>query len=359
MSAPPSIRDRRELTTNTTVANAEKGKTALMERLMPAQWLKETERGLQQSFRFRGLAVLLILLIVGYCAWAWDEGPNRFPAPAMTVALRAERIAIDPAGVAPLRLVGAWRLTADDRRFGGLSALATDRGRLLAMSDSGVAFRFSPPGLGNGRVAIADVGDGPGSPLLKQNRDSESLARDPYGRGWWVGYEGRNTVWLYDRGFRRRLGSIEFGKKRWPRNVGIEAMLADRGHLILLPEGGGELVDVAQGQARPSPLRGTDSRISDTVRLPDGTVLVLLREVGLSGFRTALGVLTKDDGGWTITRRVPLDLGPFANAEGLAVQPLGQGATRLWVVTDDNFQPPLTTMLFALDLPPGGWPGKN
>ena len=326
---------------------------------MREEWLNDTERGVQQLFSFRSFAVLLILLVVGYCAWAWDEGPNRFPGPPKMVALRAEPIAINLAGAAPLRLAGAWRLTADDRRFGGLSALAIDGGRLLAMSDSGVTFRFSPPGHGDGQVAIADVGDGPGSPLLKQNRDSEALARDPYGRGWWVGYEGRNTVWLYDRSFRRRLGSIEFGKKRWPRNVGIEAMLADPGHLILLPEGGGERVDVAQREARPSLLRKTDSHISDTARLPDGTVLVLLREVGLSGFRTALGVLTKDDGGWAITRRVPLDFGPFANAEGLAVQPLAHGATRLWIVTDDNFQPPMTTMLFALDLPPNGWPGTN
>ena len=359
MPTPPSIRDRRELTTNTTVANAEKGKTALMEELMAEKWLNETERGLQQLFRFRALAVLLILLVVGVCAWAWDQGPSRLPGPPRTVALRAERIPIDPAGVAPLRMGGAWRLTADDRRFGGLSALAIDRGRLLALSDSGVTFRFSPPGQGNGSIAIADLGDGPGSPLLKQYRDSESMARDPFGRGWWVGFEGRNTVWLYDSELRHRLGAIDFGKKRWPRNVGIEAMLADPGHLIQLPEGGGERVDVAQGQVRSSPLRGADSRISDTARLPDGTVLVLLRKVGPTGFRNALGVLAKSGHGWTISRRVPLDLGPFANAEGLAVQPLGHGATRLWIVTDDNFQPPMTTMLFALDVPPGGWPGKG
>ena len=330
-----------------------------MERLIPKEWLNETERCVQQLFSFRNFAALLILLTVGYCAWAWDDGPNRFPGSPRIVALRAEPIAIDLAGTSPLRLAGAWRLTADDPRFGGLSALAVDRGRLLALSDSGVTFRFAPPGQGDGRIAIADVGDGPGSPLLKQNRDSESLARDSYGRGWWVGYEGRNTVWLYDRDFRHLLGSIDFGKKRWPRNVGIEGMLADPGHLILLPEGGDERVDVARGQARSSPLRGADSRISDAARLPDGTVLILLRKVGLTGFRNALAVLTREGNGWAITRRVPLDLGPFANAEGIAVQPLGHGATRLWIVTDDNFQPPMTTMLFALDLPPGGWPGKD
>ena len=359
MPTPPSIRDRRELTTNTTVANAEKGKTASMEELMAGKWLNETERGLQQSFRLKGTAVLLILLIVGVCAWAWNDGPDRFPAPPRTVSLHAERVAIDPAGVTPLRLVGAWRLTAADRRFGGLSALTIDRGRLLALSDSGVTFRFSAPEQGDGSIAITDLGDGPGSPLLKQNRDSESLARDPYGRGWWIGFEGRNSAWLYDRDFRHRLGAIDFGKKRWPRNVAIEAMLADPGRLILLPEGGGERVDVAQGQARSSPLHGTDSRISDAARLPDGTVLILLRKVGLTGFRNALAVLTREGNGWAITRRVQLDLGRFANAEGIAVQPLGHGATRLWIVTDDNFRPPMTTLLFALDLPPGGWPGKG
>jgi hypothetical protein len=31
----------------------------------------------------------------------------------------------------------------------------------------------------------------------------------------------------------------------------------------------------------------------------------------------------------------------------------------LWLITDDNFQPPMTTMLVALDVPPGAWKGAN
>jgi hypothetical protein len=48
-----------------------------------------------------------------------------------------------------------------------------------------------------------------------------------------------------------------------------------------------------------------------------------------------------------------------AHFEGIAVEPRGDGGTRLWLITDDNFQPPMTTMLVALDVPPGAWMGAD
>jgi hypothetical protein len=56
---------------------------------------------------------------------------------------------------------------------------------------------------------------------------------------------------------------------------------------------------------------------------------------------------------------VPLALGRFMNVEAVAAQPLPGGATRLWLVTDDNFQKPMTTAMFALDVPPGRWTGRK
>jgi hypothetical protein len=287
----------------------------------------------------------------------WDGAPNRQPLPPRSVALRAEPLAIDPAGVAPLRLVGAWRLTAPDPRFGGISALTIDQGRFLALSDSGVLYRFAVPGGAAAKVDISELPDGPGSPLFKVNRDSESLVRDVQGRGWWVGFETCNQIWLYDPGFRRVLGRMDFGKRRWPTNVGLEAMVADGRGLLLVPELGNEVVRVAGGKAVSKPLIDAGSRISDAVRLPDGEVLVLLRSAGATGFRLALGVLHEQPDGWLIERRVTLQVGRLANLEAITTQSLPNGATRLWLMSDDNLQPPLTTMLLALDVPPGRWPG--
>ncbi len=363
MPAPPSLRDARELTTKTSVADTEPKETVSLEWLMGGRQLNEAERPLQSRFRLVEVGgSFLVAVTVLLWAWAWGGGPDRTPMPPRTVALQFERLKLDPMSVAPLTLAGAWRMTAPDPRFGGLSALAIDRGQLLALSDSGVLVRFAPPGWrGAGKATLTDLVAGPGSPLLKENRDSESLARDPDGRGWWVGFENHDQLWLYDPAFQRPLHRILFGRGRWPKNLGLEAIIAmPGGRLRLLPELAEEVVDVGVGRAVSRPMRGTGSRISDAASLPGGVTLVLLRDRQPRGLVAALGVLVdRGSAGWRIERRVPLQFGMFANPEGLAVQRLGNGRTRLWLVTDDNLQPPLTTDLYAIDLPSGGWPRQR
>lgn len=332
-----------------------------MERLMPDSGLNGTERPVQPRFSLTGLAggaliAANILLLNAH----WESLPNRFPMAPRIVALHAEPIALGPAAARPLRIAGAWRLTAPDPRFGGLSALAIDRGQLLALSDSAVLYRFLPPGQGPGTVAISELPDGPGSPSRKVDRDTESLARDPGGRGWWVGFETNNQLWLYDRDLRRSLRRIDFSAKRWPQNLGLESIVAGPGdRLTLIPEIAQEVVSISANHATSRPLSGVGSKISDAVRLPDGEILVLLRDYGLTGFRIALGALVDTPAGWRVERRVPLRLGIFRNLEGMAAQPLAGGGTRLWLVTDDNFQKPMTTDLFALDVPSGHWRGAE
>jgi hypothetical protein len=331
-----------------------------MQRLMPDEQLNETERPMQPRFSLTGLVgAFLIVGVIAFVSIDLSESPDRYPLGPRTVALRAEPLAIDPSRVRPLRFAGGWRLTAPDPRFGGLSALALDQGKLLALSDSAVLFRFAPPGQGPATVAISDVADGPGSALLKVDRDSESLARDPAGRGWWVGFETSNQLWLYTPDFGRALGKIDFGRDRWPRNLGIEALLAERNGFTLVPELAHEVVKVADGKVRSEPLAGVGHNISDMVRLPDGEIIVLMRELRLTGFDIALGTLVRTTHGWRVEQRVPLDLGMFMNVEGITAQPLPGGATRLWLVTDDNFRTPMTTALFALDVPPGRWTGRT
>ncbi|MEO6248058.1 MAG: esterase-like activity of phytase family protein [Sphingomicrobium sp.] len=304
------------------------------------------------------VGALLIVAVLALVTIDHAESPDRYMLGSRTVPLHAVPLRVDSAGVLPLRFVAGWRLTAPDPRFGGLSALAIDHGKLLAVSDSAVLFRFAPPSGGPAMVAISDIADGPRSPSLKADRDSESLARDAFGRGWWVGFETRNQLWLYSPDFRRALGKIDFTVKRWPQNLGIEAMLADRDGLILVPELAHEVVKVAAGKARSEPLAGVGFNISDMVQLPDGETIVLMRDLRLTGFDIALGALVHTPTGWRVERRVPLKLGVFMNVEGVTAQRLPGGATRLWLVTDDNFRTPMTTALFALDIPSGRWAGR-
>ena len=326
---------------------------------LPDLRLSEAERLLQYLFRFNslwqaiGVGLAVLLASVGIRR----ELPNQ-PGPPRMVMLQSQKLALEGLSVAPLRVVAAWQLKTDDRRFGGLSALAIDHGRFLAMSDSSVLFRFPVPRPGV-TVAISELPDGPGPREIKVSRDSESLSREALGRGWLVGFETRDQVWLYDRNFKHVLNRIAFRLDRWKRNVGIEAMVSDRTGPMLIPEPGHEVVTIAGATATSRPLDSGGARISDAARLPGGEVLVLMRTVTLTGIKTALGVLVDHPAGWRIDRKVALNFGIFANLEGLAVQPLPGGGARLWLVSDDNFQLPMTTMLIAIDVGPGPWPGAN
>ena len=85
-------------------------------------------------------------------------------------------------------------MAAGDPRFGGLSALAIDRGRFLAVSDLGAVIRFDPPSIRRPSASLRDLRKGRDRQGKKWARDAESLARDPNGRGWWVGYEQRHSL---------------------------------------------------------------------------------------------------------------------------------------------------------------------
>ena len=293
--------------------------------------------------------------LIGLFAWWLDGRPDQLALPPRTVTLRQEPVQLDPAKFAPLRLVGAWRLTADDPRFGGISALAVDDAGLIALTDAGAAIRFARP---SGRRAIArirDVPTGPGRPGFKRHRDMEALARDPAGRGWWTAFENHHQLWLYDRDFSRALGRIDLGRHRWRHNTAIEAMLTEQRGFLLLPEGGTEIVRLTRSGAQTSPLGNRMGRLSEAVRLPDGGIMVLARRAGPTGFRNALVPLQPGD---RLGAPIALGLGPLDNAEALAAEPIA-GGTRLWLMTDDNFRWPMRTLLVALDRPSTSQPSVN
>ena len=301
---------------------------------------------MQRPFTKYLIGAVPAVVLIGLAGYLRAQPDRAMHGDAVSVG-RATSVVLPGPLPPPIRAAQLWRLEAPDRRFGGLSALGVDGRDLVALTDSGVAIRFAPPTAAAGRIIfrLHDLPAGPGPPDRKAWRDSESLLRDPRGRGWWVGFETRHSLWLFDERFSRALAQRRLSVD-WPRNKGAEALVTAPGmRLFALPERGGAStgLDGALGPATP---RGT----SDAARLPDGRLALLVRRLTSGGFASDVRI-SRVAGRRPLRLRLPLDA--LANAEAIAAAPLGDGGTRLWIATDDNFKPWMQTWLLALDLPPG------
>ncbi|GAA4725670.1 esterase-like activity of phytase family protein [Sphingomonas lutea] len=257
-----------------------------------------------------------------------------------------------PATAGPLRVAGAWRLTGDDPRFGGISAMAIHEKALLAVTDSGAVVRFAKPAGKRVAAIITDVPDGPGDPQFKRARDAESLVRDPAGRGWWVGFENRHSLWLFDLRFERALARINLGRGIRDRNGGIEGMAADGEALLAFPERGNRVLRLLDGPVRQLPIVNPRGRITDAMMLGGGRVAVIERRWTVFGFRNRLGILEPSGAGFRYAAAVRLPVSPIDNVEALTAERLANGTIRFWMMTDDNYHAPMRTLLIAFDLPP-------
>ena len=331
-----------------------RGQTPSQDRLLPDSHTIEPEREVQPMFRKTLFFQLLVLALAVVAFEDWMDGLADREELGPRVAQIHLRPILLPQRAGPLRLAGAWKLISTDPRFGGISALAVDGGQLLAVTDAGALVSFAKPG----RTAvlpamIRELPDGPGDPRFKSSRDAESLARDPASRGWWVGFENRHSVWLFDRQFQRALAKIELGSGRWHRNGGIEGLAPLGRSLLGFPERGDQVVELLPSPERTLPIDGTNGRISDATVLGIGRIAVIRRSPGPLGFSNSLAFLERKGERWRYASRIRLPVSPLDNVEGLAAEKLPGGATRLWMMTDDNFHAPLRTLLLAYDLPPG------
>jgi hypothetical protein len=321
---------------------------------MPDSGSTDTERGVQPIFSkaslFSYLALVIlfaIVLVVGKSL----KGPEvRSELPRTQAAVRFTPVSFDGAGFAPLQFAGAWKVEVADRRFGGVSALAIDRGMLLALTDAGSLIRLPRPGTGQ-EAAVADLPDGPGIPRYKVDRDTEALSRDPAGRGWWISFEHWHEIWLYDPAFRRAVAKIRLGQDRWPKNRGVEGLVADRDGLTLFAESGVEWLRWSNRQLRSHKLENEFGFVSDAVRLPDGRLLAVTRSFGALGIAKQIAMVENVAGQLRLKSLAPLPLGATDNVEGIAAEPRTQGGMRLWLITDNDFRPRQPTLLVALDMP--------
>lgn len=322
--------------------------------LMPDSRLNVPERRLQHSFMKSPVFNSLVMLAgVAACYLPIRALPTRPASPPATVAMSFKPVEL-AALAGPLRLAGAWEVGVADRRFGGISSLTIDRGRFLSVSDRGYVSRFDRPGAPSPQAWIADLRHGPGRWGRKWTRDAESLAADPHGRGWWVGYEQNHSVWLYDRDFQRALAGIALNRRDWWHNRGAEGLVAKGNRLIVVAENGRDLMLVGGSGPERMVLEAAGD-VAEAARAPDGTVWLLLRSKSLKGIRQSIAPMVPTKNGYRAGTTWPLPKGAFDNFEGMAIEPRPDGGWRFWLISDDGHRIMARTLLVALDYrPPSG-----
>lgn len=328
----------------------------------------------EQLWRSRTRRSAFLLLAFAALATNIAAPPDPPPPGAAVASLSFAPVALDESApglrrVGGLDYLGGWALTSDSRRFGGLSTLHVEGGAVEALSDGGALFRFPLPAAG-GRVPlrIDPLVDGPGSPNLKSNRDTESMVI--LGPWLWVGFERHNMVWRYRRADLRAASSARPDPMReWPSNSGAEGMvrLID-GRFLVFGEGSSNnrpLSDVALFDGDPADPRTPADllhyrrvpgyRVSDATILPDGRLLILNRRFEwLEGFSLVVTIAQTENlrPGATIEGREIARLQPpltIDNMEGVSVT-VENGRTIVWLVSDDNFSPLQRTLLLKFAL---------
>lgn len=321
-----------------------------MNGLMSDSRLNEAERFLQRLFRKLHFFNILFMAAAVIGAFVPIHAlPNRKPQPSRTVTLSYRPVAL-PSFSGPLRLAGAWNVRAGDSRLTGLSALAIDGGQFLAVSDLGTVIRFDPPSARVPRASLTDLSVGPGPQGKKWARDAESLVRDPRGRGWWVGYEQRHSLWLYDDQFARGLAAIDLKRPDWSNNRGAEGLVSNGDGLMVLAENGREAMGVGTGGVSRFPLIA-GAEVADAALAPNGGIWLLLRSKGRKGISQSIAPLIRKGSALRVGPGWPLPKAAFDNYEGMVIAPLAKGGWRFWLVTDDGHRFMARTLLVALDLP--------
>jgi hypothetical protein len=321
--------------------------------------------------------VLGPLLLLGLLATFIRPGPPPPVGGARTARLFAAPVALDPDDPGRRRVGGlifrrGWVLTSDDRRFGGISAMHVEGGRVLALADTGIIFRFALPARSGGvePMRVAPLAEGPGDANVKWDRDSESLAMA--GGEAWIGFEGANAIWRYRRSDgRAESHATPPAMRHWPSNNGPESVARlDGGRFLVIAEDR----DTAQPFSRALLFSGdpampgtptlalryrrvAGARPTDAAQMPDGRVLVLNRHFGwLSGLWATLAVadLHRLAPGGIIEPRPVATLAPPLTVDNMEALSLGcaNGRTIVYIASDDNLMPIQRSLLLEFELAP-------
>lgn len=326
-------------------------------------------------FPWLGAAALLVALVVIPRDAPWAARVSGEP-----ISITARALPLDPADagvgqVGSLIYKGGVVLSSTDRRFGGWSGLqiSADGSDLRAISDEGwwlsariVETQGQISELAEARLgALADPDGKPAT--AKADHDAEALTIDAEG-ALVVAFERRHRLlrygpWPDGLEATPQPVAIPAALAAAPQNSGIEALtrLAD-GRLLAFAEGleagpdayAGWILGGDDAQALTW-ARTADYRTTDMALLPDGDVLVLerrytpatgpgMRLLRLKGSDIVPGARLTG----TVLAELPARLS-IDNMECLSVRVV-DGRTRVYVLSDDNFNPLQRTLLLVFEL---------
>lgn len=246
-----------------------------------------------------------------------------------------------------------WR----DDSVGGLSGLeiAADGAEFVVISDRGTrydgAFRRDGDDITGLKIASAvPILRLNGKPVEGAAADSEGLAcaAPAIGAVCDISFEGIHRVVYFsapDAAAKNRPAQSTF--RNLQHNSGLEALAIDpAGRLLAIPERSGELdrpfpVYRLEGRRWTTPFalrRDPPYLVVGADFGPDGKLYVLERHFALIAFTSRVRRFTIDDDKITNEETIlKSNLGRHDNLEGISVWRDGTGATRLTMVSDNNF----------------------
>lgn len=271
------------------------------------------------------------------------------------------------AGTGRLVYAGGVQITSDFNRLHGLSDIRFDSETgFYAVSDEGLLVHGRVQLDADGRltgvqgVQVRPLTDPDGQSLIpKYLADAEGLAILPNG-DLLVSFERLHRVWRYDRQGGRYLGERVLPNVSLPENEGFEGIAVAGERLWLAREAGG-LWSCSMDACRmemfpPLVLPGEDSLRATALAVgPDGALYGLQRAYHADRNTNSIQIARLEsgrDGAGGLWSPLVLFTAPTTvdNFEGLAAVRRSDGGVRLYILSDDNFNPGQRTLLLAFDV---------
>jgi len=271
------------------------------------------------------------------------------------------------AGTGQLIYAGGVQITSGFNRLHGLSDIRFDSETgFYAVSDEGLLVRGRVQLDAAGRLAGVEgvqarpLTDPDGQPLIpKYLADAEGLAILPNGE-LLVSFERLHRVWRYDQQGDRYLGDRMLPDTSLTENEGFEGIAAQGERLWLAREDGGLWscsIEVCRQEMAPPSSRPSDDSLRATAltTAPDGTLYGLQRAYHSDRNTNSIQIARLNpgrDGAGPLWSPLILFTAPTTvdNFEGLAAVRRPDGGVRLYILSDDNFNPGQRTLLLAFDV---------